>query len=214
MKKLFLALAILLILTFGISETRGVLHNFHTVEAGSLYRSAQLSPGTLEEMIYKYKIKTVINLQGAHPDDAWYIDEKEVLDRLAVDLVDIPMRSERIPTHEELTSLFEAYDHSPRPMLIHCNSGSDRTGEASAIYEIEYMKKTKEEAMEMLSPFYFHLSFLVPSKTYFMNMYQGRKWALNEYDPCKQTYLYFDHRLGQCRHTILGNPIHGVQSKN
>jgi protein tyrosine/serine phosphatase len=213
-KKILILSVVGIILTFGFSETRSVLRNFHVVEAGNLYRSAQLSPGALEEIIFKYKIKTVVNLQGAHPDDAWYIDEKEVLDRLGVDLVDIPMRSERIPTREEITSLFEAYDHSPRPLLIHCNSGSDRTGEASAIYEIEYMKKTKEEAMEMLSPLYLHFSFLVPSKTYFMSLYKGRNWALNEYDPCKQQYLYFDHRLGQCRHKLVGSTVSAFPSQN
>jgi protein tyrosine/serine phosphatase len=184
--------AIIFILTFGLSETREVLKNFHVIDPGRVYRSAQLSPESLEKSIAAYHIKTVINLQGAHPDDQWYLKEKSVLQKLGVKLVDIPMRTERIPTKEEITALFDSFDKDQRPLLIHCNSGSDRTGEASAIYQMEYMHKSKEQALEALSPYYFHFSFLVPSNTYFLGLYKGKKWALTEYDPCHQKYSYFD----------------------
>jgi protein tyrosine/serine phosphatase len=199
-KRLYLPLVILIILSFGMSETRQVLRNFHVVEQNKLYRSAQLSPDALSATIALHNIKTVINLQGEHPDDDWYIQERATLKHLHVTLIDIPMRTERIPTRDEITSLFDVYDHGQRPMLIHCNSGSDRTGEASAIYQMEYMHKTKEQALEMMSPKYFHLSFLVPSKTYFLDLYKGKDWALNEYDPCRQKYSYFDQNR-ECRHS-------------
>lgn len=202
MKKVLLPALLFCFATFGFAETRQIFNNFHEVDHGKFYRSARLSPANLENTVKQYKIKTVINLQGAHPDDDWYIEEKQILDNMDVELVDIPMRSERIPTREELQALLETYDQSERPILIHCNSGSDRTGEAAAIYEMEYMHRTKEQAMEQLSPKFFHFSFLVPSKTYFMDLYQGKKWAMTQYDPCKQKYLYFDqHR--ECHHRFV-----------
>src|SRR5579872_6605674 len=130
MKKLIIIPLLTSFLTVGVAETHDVLRNFHAVEDGKLYRSALLSNKDLEETVKKYNIKTVINLQGAHPDDDWYIQEKNLLDKLNVKLVDIPERTERIPTRDEVRSLFQAFDTTERPILMHCNSGSDRTGEA------------------------------------------------------------------------------------
>jgi hypothetical protein len=49
--------------------------NFHEVTPGVLYRSKQLSGSQFDHFIKKFKIKTVINLRGAAPDDKWYREE-------------------------------------------------------------------------------------------------------------------------------------------
>jgi hypothetical protein len=52
--------------------------NFHTVEDGQLYRSAQLSKAGFAAAIDAHGIRSVLNLRGANPDSAWYIDELAV----------------------------------------------------------------------------------------------------------------------------------------
>ena len=55
--------------------------NFHVVEEGKLYRSAQPSKTELQEIVRKYKIKTVVDLRG-YGDygklEKWFLDEQQV----------------------------------------------------------------------------------------------------------------------------------------
>ena len=52
--------------------------NFHTVEEGALYRSAQLSADELQTAIRDHGIKAILNLRGAHPGEPWYDGEVAV----------------------------------------------------------------------------------------------------------------------------------------
>ena len=54
--------------------------------------------------------------------------------------------------------------------------------------------KTKEEAAEQLSIGYRHLFWWTPSPHYFLELYQGKDWALQVYDPKKQKYDYYDRK--------------------
>jgi protein tyrosine/serine phosphatase len=178
-------------LGFSITACR-ISKNFHVVDQGKVYRSAQLTGSELEDAITKYKINTIINLQGKNPDEQWYIEEQNVTRKYGVKLIDIAMSTESIPQKQSLIKLLEAFASAPRPILIHCRAGADRSGEAAALYQIEYMGKSKEEALKMLHPKYLHLSLFVPAKKYFVNLYQGQRWAYKEYDPCNNNYYYFN----------------------
>ena len=81
------------------------------------------------------------------------------------------------------------------PILIHCRAGADRTGEASAIYLMEYMDASREEALAALSFDYWHVEMFKPAKRYFIReVWQGERWARDVYEPCAndQEYDYFD----------------------
>ncbi len=164
--------------------------NFHVVEEGKLYRSAQPSADDIEKAVEEYGIKTIINLRGEGSSD-WYIEEEQIARELDLDLINIRMRASHIPLANNLKMLFDAFDNAKRPILIHCQAGADRTGEATAIYLMEYMGKTKKEALKMLTPKYLHLKKKYPAKRYFINNYQGKEWALNEYDPCEEKWEHF-----------------------
>ncbi len=169
--------------------------NFHSVDDGKLYRSAQLRPEKLKEVINQYGIRTIINLRGTNNDHEWYRKEIEIAKQENVDHVDISMSADRLPHRNDLIALLEAYKNSERPILVHCYAGADRTGEATAIYKLEYMDATKEEALKMLSFKYFHLSWLHPAKRYFIkDVYQGIDWVYNQYYPCQQNYKYYNKR--------------------
>lgn len=167
--------------------------NFHEVDEGKLYRSAQLSGKEFEKAIKKHNIKTIINLRGASPGKDWYEEEKEVAQKYNVHHIDIGMSAQRLPHREDLLKLLNAYQSVERPILIHCRGGADRTGEASAIYQMLYMGKTKKEALKMLTVKYFHLKKRFPAKRYFIKeLWVDENWAYQDYFPCENDYLYYD----------------------
>jgi protein tyrosine/serine phosphatase len=166
--------------------------NFHVVHENALYRSAQLERQELEQVIDLFKIKTVINLRGERPGAKWYDDELDVTSANGVELINIGMSPDRLPHKADLIQLLDSYRDAKRPILIHCQAGADRTGEAAAIYQMEYMGKSKSEASKMLSTKYKHYSILKPAKDYFIQLYQGESWARTVYDPCVQDYKYYD----------------------
>jgi len=167
--------------------------NFHAVDEGVLYRSAQPTGGDLEMIVQKYGIKSVINLRGANPGQNWYDNEVIVSEQYGLKRVDISMSAGSIPHKPDLVSLHNAFRDLPRPMLVHCKAGADRTGEAAAIFVLDYMKLQKWEASRQLHPYFGHVPDLCPAKTYFFNkVYQGETWARESYDPCHGDYEYYD----------------------
>jgi hypothetical protein len=167
--------------------------NFHAVKEGELYRSAQPSATELRSVVKDYNIQSVINLRGAQIGQSWYDIEKRVSDELRLQRVDIGMSAARLPHREDLILLLDGFRDLPRPILIHCKAGADRTGEAAAIFAIEYLKWSREDALRQLREYYGHIHELTPAKTYFIReVYQGEDWARNTYDPCKQDYKYYD----------------------
>jgi protein tyrosine phosphatase (PTP) superfamily phosphohydrolase (DUF442 family) len=192
---------ILAALALGLTSCR-ISANFHEIEAGVAYRSAQLTKEELTEAVTKLGVKTVINLRGAHPGAAWYEDELAVTQQYGVQLVNIGMDAAKLPHRANLIEFLDTLKNAPRPILIHCKAGADRTGEESAIYQMIYMGKSRGEAKKMLALKYHHVKAIFPAKDYFIeSVWQGEDWARNEYDPCSGKYKYYD----------VNNPVcHGV----
>jgi protein tyrosine phosphatase (PTP) superfamily phosphohydrolase (DUF442 family) len=116
---------------------RVATHNEGVVEPGRLYRSAQLDAPALREMIVSHGIRTVINLRGENARVGWYEDEVAVCRDLHVNHVDVCWSAKRLPPPAEVEKLLLAYRETPGPFLLHCRSGSDRTGLAAAIFLID-----------------------------------------------------------------------------
>jgi protein tyrosine phosphatase (PTP) superfamily phosphohydrolase (DUF442 family) len=162
--------------------------NFHVIDPDRCYRSAQLDAETLETVVREHGIRTVINLRGPNPGEPWYDDEVATTARLGVEQIDIGMSAQRLPHRRDLLRLLEAFDDAERPVLIHCLQGADRSGEAAALYRIECMGASKDEALEELSLCYGHLGFWYPAKRHLVEIYGGREWARDGYDPCEGTW--------------------------
>lgn len=191
MKKLFIVLSVLSFSVFSYADS--IFDNIHEIDPGKFIRTAQLSPAALEQMIINKKIKTIINLRGASPGSPWFDGETAVAQKYNVLHVNIPMSSDRIPLREDLLTLLEIYKTAPRPILIHCLRGVDRTGEAAAIYQMLYQNKPKAEAIKMLSAKYFYITDIMPAKYYFIDqVWQNEQWAYDAYKPCDSNYQYFD----------------------
>lgn len=172
---------------------------FYEVDEGKFYRSPQPTAEDIDRAA-ELGVKTVINLRGASPGKLWYDEEKAATTRHNMLQIDIGMSAGRLPHREDLINLLDAFANAPRPILIHCLAGVDRTGEASAIYEMLYMGKSKEEALEMLSAKFAHFERNMPAKIYFIrDLWQGERWAREEYDPCSGQYRHYNPNNGACR---------------
>ena len=159
--------------------------NFNVVDEGRFYRMAQPTPEELEEAVKKYGIKTVINLRGHQTGEWWYDDEAAALAKLGVKQVDIGFSTEHLQFKHDWVKYLDTLKNDSGPFLIHCRSGADRTSEASAIYAIEYMKKTPEQAIaEQMTISNLHMSLMLPAKRGFVRNYKGEEWLRTAYDPC------------------------------
>jgi protein tyrosine phosphatase (PTP) superfamily phosphohydrolase (DUF442 family) len=125
------SVALLLCFAFYI----GVLgDNLHSVVPGRVYRSAQVNPHHLEELIRSYHLRTVISLRGGNEGDRWYRDEAAVCQRLGVIHPSISLRATALPSPHQLRGLLQLLDRSPYPVLFHCRGGADRSGLAATLY--------------------------------------------------------------------------------
>ncbi|MBB1177716.1 protein tyrosine phosphatase [Pseudomonas sp. FW305-3-2-15-E-TSA4] len=132
--------------------------NFHTVAEGEVYRSAQPSPAALERYVREHGIRTVINLRGENPSDGWYQDEVATSRRLGLRHIDFRMSAKRGITRREAWGLIQIMQRAPKPILIHCESGADRTGLASALYVAGIQRRGEDAAEEQLSLKYGHIA--------------------------------------------------------
>lgn len=159
--------------------------NFVEVDPGKFYRSAQLSPDELEEAIKEYGIKTVISLRGAPENSYWVPDQIRVLKENNVEFLPLSWTSHFFPEDEEFRKYIRALQSAERPILVHCRSGADRTGEASAIYAMEFLGVPKKQAIEeQLSYRNYHFETFHPAKRALVEKYQGMDWALKSYHRC------------------------------
>jgi protein tyrosine/serine phosphatase len=132
--------------------------NFHEVIAGEYYRSAQLSPKELEKRIEQYGIKSIINLRGGEPGIQYYDQEVAVSDKFGVTYTSFPISAHHQLTDERVQELLTIMKAAPKPLLVHCLSGADRTGLASVIYLQQVAGVDEETAEWQLSPLYGHIN--------------------------------------------------------
>jgi len=134
--------------------------NFHTVSQGTFYRSAQLDKDELEEAVRGQGIRAVLNLRGAHPGEPWYDDEVAVSKALGVAHFDYGLSAYRMLTDSQMADVLGIIRHAPKPLLVHCKSGADRTGLVSALYRFAVEGKNAQEAEQQLTLLYGHFPYL------------------------------------------------------
>lgn len=140
-----ITLIVLLVLT-ALARWIGIWGgNVREVSAGRAYRSAQLNPRHLRQVMRQYGIKTVINLQGEdHGDKAR--GEQAICRELGADYRHAKMSAVRLPRPGELKRVINALDEARYPILIHCRAGADRSGLVSALYLALHEKRPVDQA--------------------------------------------------------------------
>ncbi len=141
-----------LLLAVGVEVLRVTVgSNLHVVVPGRCYRSAQLSGTQLEAVVRRLGIRTVVNLRGPNPGEAWYDEEEAAARRLGITKVDVRLSGFAPPEDHDLCQLVEALQKLPPPFLIHCGSGSDRSGLGAALYLLLQTDATVAEARRQIS---------------------------------------------------------------
>ncbi|SEN04061.1 Tyrosine phosphatase family protein [Loktanella fryxellensis] len=107
--------------------------NFHAVSPGVVYRSGQMDGQDLARWRREVGIASVLNLRGARPGADWYETELALTDRLSIQHIDFELSEARDLTDDEVARLTAVMRDAPKPLLIHCRAGADRTGLAAAI---------------------------------------------------------------------------------
>jgi protein tyrosine/serine phosphatase len=109
------------------------LYNLHWVTP-DVARSAQPYLGFYPSFLRAHGFRSIINLRGPNPAHRWWRREKAMAESLGVAHFDVRMSSRLLPCRESLNALFDAFEQAPRPVLIKCSGGQDRTGLAAALY--------------------------------------------------------------------------------
>lgn len=170
---------------------RALWHNFHEVAPG-VWRSNQPSPARLRAIHAKLGLKAVLNLRGPS-NKSFHLFEEEVCRDLGIRLVDQPLSATKAPTKERLEGLVAQLQSLPKPLLLHCKSGADRTGLAAAIYLLMIERQPMAVAMRQMSLRYTHVANSAAGiQDHLLRMYDAahRKsgiefadWVRTDYDP-------------------------------
>jgi hypothetical protein len=113
-----------------------ILYNFHWVVPGDCARAAQAWAGGVGPFLQKRGIRALINLRGRNDDLSWWQNETAALEARGIAHLDAMLDSRKLPTSEMLARLIAAFDQAPRPFLLKCSGGQDRTSFAAALYLI------------------------------------------------------------------------------
>ncbi|WP_051202391.1 tyrosine-protein phosphatase [Desulfovibrio aminophilus] len=152
-------LAVLLFLGALFLAVRG-WNNIHVVEEGRIYRSAQLDPETLGRFIEKHGIRSILNLRGRHPDSHWYQQETAVAREHGVVLYDRKLSALEPVAPGTLDEIMDCVDRTPKPLLIHCEGGADRTGLVVSAWLFASRHLPASDAAGQLSLRYGHFPWL------------------------------------------------------
>lgn len=123
--------------------------------APGVWRSNQPSPRRLA----RYKrmgIKTIVSLRGENRA-SHHLFEEEACQKLGLDLWIAGFNARKAPGRQKILHLLDVLETTPKPFLMHCKSGADRAGLASALYLMHVEGRPLEEARKQLSFRFLHL---------------------------------------------------------
>ena len=169
---------------------RHLWSNFDKIAPG-VYRSNQ--PGHWRLKRYRAMgIRTVLYLRASSEKWAFHF-ERESLEALGMTMINVPLHSRSAPTREAMLALIATFREIEKPFLMHCKSGADRAGLASAVYLMVIEGKDVATARRMLSPRYIHLRFTKTGVLDLMlDQFAARQaetgisfedWIRHDYDP-------------------------------
>lgn len=106
--------------------------NFQTVVPG-VHRSAQPSREDLERWSDQYGIQSILNLRRTRDGVAWWEAERAFAQERGIRHQTVRLNADRLPPPEKLAALIKILDDAPRPLLVHCEGGIERSGLAGAV---------------------------------------------------------------------------------
>lgn len=130
-------------------------NNFYEVKPGVLYRSGEMAPEQLRELIKRHGIASVLDLRisGETIRQAG-TSEPQLAGSLGAAYVNFPLATTRVPPKEDLLRLEEVLHSLKTPLLIHCSTGALRTGVVTTLWLQEVAGLPPQEAKRQLSPYF------------------------------------------------------------
>ncbi len=127
-------------------------NNLHEVVPGRFYRAAEMSREDLAITMKRFGIKSVVDLRlkTDRPDESGW-SEKEVVERNGGRYFQVPVKSSRLEQKERLEDILSIYDIAETPILVHCTSGTHRSGIAAAMWLMDKEHQDIESAKDQLS---------------------------------------------------------------
>jgi protein tyrosine/serine phosphatase len=128
----------------GVLEHRFIPRHFGVVEQGRIYRSSQPSSSLVKKVLVKYNIRVIVNLIPDDPNDADQQAEKKAATELGIEVVRLPLNKNGTGDISKyalaIAEITEA-EKKGKPVLVHCVSGTKRTGGVIAAYRLLVQKK-------------------------------------------------------------------------
>lgn len=134
---------------------RLAFRNAHRVSE-ELWRSNQPWPHQLARW-QALGVKTVVTLRGGS-DDAHHLIEKAACEALGLGFRSFRIGSREPPTADQVAAARRLFEDLAYPALIHCKSGSDRTGVMGTLYLHLRKGLPMRQAMRQLGLRYGHLA--------------------------------------------------------
>ena len=133
--------------------------NFHKVDK-NLYRSAQLFSFNMPYYLKKHNIKSILNFRKTRKakNKSWYKNEVAIAKEMGVVRYDYPIGDREEASMQQMDEIVKIMKNAPKPLLIHCKAGADRTSLASALYL--YAIKHDKDAAREISIIYGHFPWL------------------------------------------------------
>ncbi len=136
------------------------LRNLYQVNQ-NLYRSEQPNAKEMQHLEVM-GIKSILNLRQFHTD-------KQEIRQTHLTAFHLPMNAGKFGDNEIIDAL-KIIQSAPKPVLVHCWHGSDRTGAVIAAYRIVFENWRKEDAIqELLQPQFGHHKNYYPNIVEYIN---------------------------------------------
>lgn len=133
------SLALVALVTAGALAAPGPVNRFFfdenliAVVPGGIYRSAQPSGPELDEFIDRLGLRSVLNLRGERGGSEWLVEEREVSRVRGVEHHTVRLSAKNLPPAQRLREIVAILDGAPRPLLLHCQGGVERSGLVGAV---------------------------------------------------------------------------------
>jgi protein tyrosine phosphatase (PTP) superfamily phosphohydrolase (DUF442 family) len=196
-RRTLIVIGLVLLALVGVAALRFfVFHNFGTVVEEQVYRSNQPTGDEIRRWQMQYGLKSVLNLRGDEKRNARVQSEMAAAKEVGVQYLSVQLSSTSEMTGEDLRRTIEALETAPRPLLIHCRLGADRTGVVSMMAAMAIGGESYREARRQVTPLYFHFDYSPKHVASLLGEYEAwcrqqgrdtdgwtqfRQWALTVY---------------------------------
>jgi hypothetical protein len=136
--------------------------NLRCFSPGQAFRAGQMSSPALAACFERYGIKSVLSLRGADKANLWYRAEIATCAKFNVSHFDFGLLASREVLFTEMDGIVRLLKNAPKPILIHCDGGADRSGLVAALYCFAIDEQSPLSALKELSVLNGHVPLIRP----------------------------------------------------